>query len=254
MKKSDFLNYLSSVLDNKDSAYYDEQEQYFYFYHNHFTFQLKSNPGAAFLVVLEEKSVSVRGGENETIPLTADEAILLMDKVIPLIPTNQQDYQDKKEKIGVDNFNSYIDLLDEYLKNYNPVGDIQTHLKKGSLDNYIVYFPLDGINHICRIGKVARYDGKKEHLLTSVVKIPFFLLDSPEPKSGCIPYDLIIPSWKIKEYPILENFIEPKIFGADFEDTFENMVRKFTHGKELFKEVLDSKMPELNKKTKPRKI
>lgn len=254
MKKSDFLNYISSIIEQKDYAYYDEQQQYFYFYHNHFTFQIKSNPATAFLVIIEEKSSAVPENKNETISLTAEEAISFMEKLIPLIPSNQNDYQDKKEKIGVDNFNSYIALLDEYLRNYNPVTDIEAHLKRGCLDDYIVYFPLDGINHICRIGKVAKYDGKKEHLLTSVIKIPFFLLDSADPKSHCIPYDLVIPSWKIKEYPILENFIESKICGENFQETFENMIKNFSHGKELFKEVLDCKIPELNKKTLPKKI
>lgn len=87
-----------------------------------------------------------------------------------------------------------------------------------------------------------------------MVKIPFFLLDDNTKKSGSIPYDFIVPSWKIKEYPILESFVEAKLFGTDFDLVFETMVKRFPSGKELFKEVLEHTMPEQNKKVKPKKI
>ncbi len=44
MKKTDFLNYLHLIIENKDiqSIYYDYNEQYIYFYNEHFTYELKS--------------------------------------------------------------------------------------------------------------------------------------------------------------------------------------------------------------------
>lgn len=251
MKKTDFLNYVSNVIDSKDYAYYDEQDQEFYFYHQHFTFYLKSNPDGAFLLLEEGKGTEKI---SETISLTYEETINFMEKLLTLIPTNHNDYQDKKEALGLEYFNSCIHLLDEYLRNYNPQQDIEQFSQDYFLKDYVLKFPLDGINHLCRIGQTSTYHGKKEHLLTSVVKIPFFLLDSNEPKSACIPYDLIIPSWKIKEYPILENFVEPNLFGTDFDETFQKMIKKFSHGKELYKEVLECAMPEKNIKTKSPKI
>lgn len=251
MKKTDFLNYVSSLIDTKDSAYYDNNDKYFYFYHKNLTFNIKSNPDAAFLVIEEGK-----GSEKitETIGLTSEETINFLEKLIKIIPTNHNDYTPQKQAFGIDKFNSYINLLDEYLRNYNPKKEIEKFCENDSLENYVVHLPIDGINHICRIGRLGGYNYKHECVLTSLVKVPFFVVLDNNPKSSCIPYDLIIPSWKIKEYPILENFIEPKIFGTDFTLTFQNMVNKFSQGKELYKEVLEHTMPEKNIKTKTPKI
>lgn len=251
MKKTDFLNYVSHLLETKDSAYYENNDKYFYFYHKNLTFNIKSNPDAAFLVIEEGKGSSAI---SETISLTSEETIGLLEKLLPLIPTNHDDYQQQKEAFGVDKFNSYIALFDEFLRNYNPKKEIEQFCEKDNLENYVLHFPLDGINHICRIGRLGGYNYKHEYLLTSVVKVPFFILLSNQPKSPCIPYDLIIPSWKIKQYPILENFIEPKIFGTDFKDTFQSMVNQFSQGKELYKDVLEYTMPEKHIKTKNPKI
>lgn len=251
MKKNDFLNYVSSLIDTKDHAYYDDNDQYFYFYHNNFMFKVASDAGSASLIIEEEKSSKKF---TESIGLTSEETIILLEKLIPLIPNNHDSYTQKVEAIGVEHFNASIEVVDQYLRNVNPITDIQNHCSNNHLENYILYIPLDGINHICRIGRVSKYENKREHFLTSVVKIPFFLLDNDSKKSGSIPYDFIVPSWKIKEYPILDNFVEPKLFGTDFNLVFENMIKRFPGGKELFKEVLECSLPEQNKKVKPKKI
>ena len=183
-----------------------------------------------------------------------EETISLLEKIIPLIHNNNNFHSEKIEALGVEVFKNNIYLLIEFLKNYNPVEEIEKHSKNNKLEDYVIYFPLDNVNHICRIGQVANYAKKKEHLLTSLVTIPFFFLDNNTKKSGCIPYEIIVPSWKIKDYPILENFIESKIYENNFSKTFENMVKKFQNGKELFKEILEHNMPELNNKIKPKKI
>lgn len=251
MKKTDFLNYVANLIDSKENAYYDENEQYFYLYHEHFMFKFKSDPSSASLIIEETVKAKTK---VESISLTYDEAVFLLEKIIPLTPNNNNAHQSKVDALGEGVFNGYIELLQEFLKNYNPAEDIAKFAEKNDLANYVLYFPLDNINHICRIGRVANYEKKTDFLLTSLVKIPFFFLDDNTPKSACIPYEIIIPAWKIKDYPILEHFAEPKLFGTDFSITFENMVKKFVHGKELFKEVLEHTMPELNKKAKSNKI
>lgn len=250
MKKTDFLNYISHLIQTKDTAYYDEKEQFFYFYHDNFMFKIESTPSSASIVIQEE---NLNNKYTENIGLTYEETIVLLEKLIPLIPNNHDYAITKIEALGTDVFEGYIQLLHEFLKNYNPIEDIAKYYNDYHLDDYVVHFPLDSINHICRIGRVCN-GGKKEHLLTSVVKIPFFFLDDNTPKSSSIPYEIIIPSWKIKEYPILENFVETKLFGNDFSLTFESMVKNLPHGKEFFKEILEYSMPALNKKSKTNKI
>lgn len=251
MKKIDFLNYISHLIDTKDISYYDEIEQFFYFYHDNFIFKLTSTPSSSSLIIQEEK---LNKKYTENISLTYDETVILLEKIIPLIPTNHDYSNHKIESLGIDIFNGYIELLHEFLKNYNPIEDINKYSNSNSLANYVVKFPLDNIVHICRIGRVSNYNSKKEHLLTSVIKIPFFFLENNTPNSSSIPYEIIIPSWKIKEYPILDNFVETKLFGNDFSFLFENIVKNLPHGKEFFKEILEYSMPVLNKKSKNNKI
>lgn len=251
MQKNSFLNYVSHLIDSKDVIYYDDNEQYFYFYHKHFTFRVNSNASSASLLIEEGNS---HNSKSESINLSYEECITLLDKMIPLIPTNHDYSTQKITALGEGVFDSYISLLHEFLKNYNPVQDIESYSEKNSLENYVVHFPLDNINHICRIGRIGEIDRKKEYLLTSVVKLPFFFLDDNNPKSACIPYEIIIPSWKIQDYPILQNFAEPKLFGMDFSLSFNKIINNLSHGKELFQEVLQHKLPELHHKMKPAKI
>lgn len=65
---------------------------------------------------------------------------------------------------------------------------------------------------------------------------------------------MIIPSWKTKEYPILENFINVKLFDEDFSITFDKMIQSFNNGKELYHDILASKFNDENKKAKTIKI
>lgn len=249
MKKTDFLNYLHLIIENKDiqSIYYDYNEQYIYFYNEHFTYELKSTPSSAFINIVEEqygKKIS------QSISLTQDEMISLIDICLPKMITDNFYHEDKIKEKG-QSFIDCITMLDEYLKNYNPISEIQ---KQESLDDFVLNFPFDGINHICRIGRIAKYDSKKDYVLTSLIKIPFFYLNSNDKKSTCIPYEMIIPSWKIKEYPILENFINVKLFDEDFSITFDKMIQSFNNGKELYHDILASKFNDENKKAKTIKI
>ena len=249
MKKNDFLHYLHLIIENKEnqSIYYDNNEQYIYFYHGHFTYQLQSTPASAFVNIVEEqygKKIS------QSIPLTQDEMIGLIDSCLPNIVTDNFYHEEKIKEKGQP-FIDCIKMLDEYLKNYNPRSEIQ---KKESLEDFVLNFPFDGINHICRIGRIAKYDSKKDYNLTSLIKIPFFYLNSNDKKSTCIPYEIILPAWKAKEYPILENFINVKLFDEDFSITFDKMIQSFHNGKELHHEVLSSKFNDTNNKTKTIKI
>ena len=100
-----------------------------------------------------------------------------------------------------------------------------------------------------------KYDSKKDYTLTSLIKIPFFYLQSNDKKSSSIPYEIIIPSWKAKDYPILENFINVQLFDEDFSITFDKIIKSLQNGKELYHNVLSSKYQENeSKKAKTIKI
>lgn len=244
MQKKDFLEYVYHLINEKSGAYYDEQEQFFYFYHKNIIFQIKSNQDAAFLVVCEDDR---HKQNNVIISLTSDETIHFLKKILPLTPNNHQDYQQQKNQLGLDTFQHYVDSFSQYLKNQLSEKDIQQFCHKNTLEQYVFYFQINNIQHLCRLGKIAKGENKREHVLTSMIKIPVYFKENNSPKSYSIPYDFIIPSWEIEKFPILKNFIEPKIFGSDFHAIFDQIVTKFESGKELLKDFLDFNTPQNQK-------
>lgn len=251
MEKKEFINYALHLLDTKESVYYSYEGQYFYFYHHSFMFKIASTQSSASLVVQEERQSMNHSYEFS---LTVPETQNFLKKIIPLLPSSNQNAQRQIEKLGREKFQETLNKALDYLKTHNPQHDIKRFENNNSLDNYAIEIPIDGVSHICRIGRVLRSGKKQDQFLTSIVEFPIFFLENNLPKSPCIAYDIMIAPWEIKEYPILLNFVTPKLFGEDFAVVFSHMIDTLPSGDILLKEIFDLSLSMPNKKSLAHKI
>lgn len=247
MKKQQFLDYVSHLINEKTNIYYNDQEQYFYFYNNKFIFKIKSDSASSALVIEQEVN---HVKFTEAVYLEKQECIDLMKLIIPIYQESKYQSSYKYEDFNEVLFFEKITKFKKFLKIYNP----QNTIDKEDLTNYSFTFPLDGINNICRLGRITNTNEPKIYLLTSVVQIPIYLPYSNEKKVPIIGYELTIPAWEIKDYPVLKHFAEPKLIETDFDAIFENLIVKLPNGKELLKDCLNISLPLNHKKSSITKI
>ena len=76
----------------------------------------------------------------------------------------------------------------------------------------------------------------------------------PEGRCFSVCTDKIIPAWKVKDYPILSNFLNVKLFTDDFDNIFSRIYQNFNDGKKLHFDILDANIEYKNNITKLSKI
>lgn len=233
MKKQDFINYIAQKIDEKQSTYYDDNEQYFYFYSQNFQIKIASNESSSFLIINDKHNYET---VSQSFSLTYEETVNLCEKAIAFLPINN--VQHLIEDMGETKFLDTIDTFKEYLKNANLDKEIEQFAANQPLDDYVIQFQHNGVEHICNLGRISHYSGKKSHLLTSIVKIPFFVFNDNQENGKYIPYDIVITPWEIKNYPALQHFVEPNIAGTDFSTLFDKMLNSFPHGTQLLQDIL----------------
>lgn len=245
MKKQDFINYIAHKIDEKKSTYYDDNEQFFYFYSQNFQFKIESNESSSFLTINEKSNYET---VSQSFALTYEETVKLCEKAIPFLPINNIGHL--IGDMGEKKFLDIIDTFKQYLKTTNLDQDIEQFSANHPLDDYVIQFRHNDTEHICNLGRISNYSGKKSHFLTSIVKIPFFVFNDNQENGKYIPYDIVITPWEIQDYPVLQHFIEPKIAGTDFTTLFDKMLNSFPHGTQMLQDILSHTVA----KTKDSKI